>query len=177
MKPDAIFVVLSDMHFGADLLSEANGTLLDVPFWLRFVDSDVKRFFDTRCAAHDLAILKSLPRYLKQLLLEYRKAGFPGEAFDMCLLLGDQATVPTGSAYQFLREYLTSNSYRTGDSELMHICSGLNISPNKLVAIPGNHDKLLHKDLDVYQDEFLKALGLRPEPRKQVSACASAPSA
>jgi hypothetical protein len=165
--PDAVFVVMADLHFGDDLLLEANGPLQGVPWWLGIFDADIKRFFDKRCVAHDVSILKSLPRYLKQLLLIERGAGFGGENFDLYLLLGDQVTQPTESSYRFLREYLTSHLYQTGDSELQHSCAGLNIPLDRLVAIPGNHDKLLLPDLNFYQEEFPKLLGLPAGPNKQ----------
>lgn len=167
IAPEAAFILLSDLHFGDDLLLEANGPLPNVPWWLRAWDRDVKQYFDERCTAHDIAILKSLPRYLKRLLVDIRNGGFPRDDFDLYLVLGDQVTRPTGSAYKFLREYLTQKHYETGDSELTHKCAGLQIPSDRLLLIPGNHDKLLMTDLGFYQNEMLKPLRLSTEPSAQ----------
>ncbi len=165
--PEAVFVLLSDLHFGDDLLLEADGPLPSVPWWLRVSDYDVKRYLDRRCKAHDIGIVKNLPRYLKRLLMDLREAGFKGEDFDFYLLLGDHATRPTGSAYRFLREYLTQKRYETGDADLKHSCAGLSIPPDQLLLIPGNHDKLMLTNLNFYHEEMLRPLGIREEPNAQ----------
>lgn len=166
--PEAVFVVLSDLHFGDDLMREAEGPLPSVPWWLRALDYDVKCFFEKRCSAHDIGILKTLPRYLKSLFSDLRRSGYSGhdgKDFDLYLLLGDHSTRPTGSSYRFLREYLTAKRYVTGSSDLRHSCAGLRIDPSILVMIPGNHDKLLLTNLDFYHNEALKPIGLPAQPK------------
>ena len=130
---------------------------------------DVKRFFEERCSAHDIGILKTLPRYLRNLFSDLRRSGYSGHEgkdFDFYLLLGDHCTRPTGSSYRFLREYLTAKRYVTGSSDLSHTCAGLRIDPSRLVMIPGNHDKLLLTNLDLYHNEALKPIGLPAQPKE-----------
>jgi hypothetical protein len=43
----------------------------------------------------------------------------------------------------------------------------LSVPVERLVFIPGNHDKLLLKDLAFYQNELLKPLGVPADPEKQ----------
>jgi 3',5'-cyclic AMP phosphodiesterase CpdA len=81
---------------------------------------------------------------------------FERDHFDLCLLLGDQATTPDPDAYGFLRQYLTSARYKSAGIE----CAGLGFSPGQLLAIPGNHDKLFRTNLDIYQQEFVSQLSL-----------------
>lgn len=60
-----------------------------------------------------------------------------------------------------------------GDPDLYTTCAGLNISPESIVAIPGNHDKLLRTNLDLYLKAFLKPLGLPTQPQPQTCTVVS----
>lgn len=167
-NPEAALLLISDLHFGADLLSEAEGSLIDAPRFLGLSPDRIQEFINKRCAAHDLGILKSLPRYLRRVLEDIPYPdGTPRNAFDLCLVLGDLATRPSSATYSFLRQYMTQAVYETGDRDLSHRCAGLNLSSGQLVAIPGNHDKLLKTSLRLYQEAFLKQLGTTLEPRPQ----------
>lgn len=166
-SPYAVFLLLSDLHFGADLLAEAEGTLFSTPTWLKVRDYRIQRFLGKRCVAHDINIVKSLPRYLKRLLEDLSEQGPTRDDFDLYLILGDMATRPCADSYHFLRNYLTRTEYETGDSELKHVCAGLNLRTDRLVAIPGNHDKLLLSDLQLYQKEFARRLDLPTAPGPQ----------
>jgi 3',5'-cyclic AMP phosphodiesterase CpdA len=156
---EAVIVLLSDLHFGNDLYDEAKGASCHLPWWLKFKQNKINEIFRRRCTAHDMGILKRLPRYLKYLLLELGRPDF-----DLYLVLGDLATQPTGSSYSFLTKYLTQQAYVTGNGDSKHEIAGLNIDPKKLILIPGNHDKLLQTDLKLYQQNMLLKLGKGPEP-------------
>ena len=150
MSIESMILVLSDLHFGCDLHLPPELPPLRVTRlakWLRR-ESEVERFFERNCRGHSFACVTVLPRYLKSLLREARTEGFQEDTFDFCVLLGDQATVPDAEAYRFLREYLTSKHYGGyGDVQ----CAGLGLSTDKILAIPGNHDKLLRTNGDVKQ--------------------------
>lgn len=163
----AVLLLISDLHFGTDLLDEARGALLSAPSWLKFRENRIQRFLNKRCGAHDISILKSLPRYLKRVLEDLSEDGTRRDDFDLCLILGDVATIPSADSYHFLRGYLTQAEYQTGDSQLKHVCAGLNLKPSNIVAIPGNHDKLLQTDLRLYQQEFVGRLKVPTEPGPQ----------
>jgi predicted phosphodiesterase len=98
-----------------------------------------------------------LPRYLKTLLNQANEDGFDGNNFDLCILLGDLATVPDPHAYKFLVGYLTQDRYETPEGLG---CPGLNLRPEQILAIPGNHDKLLRTNLDIFHAEFTTKLDI-----------------
>jgi len=159
-----MFLVLSDLHFGRDLHLPPELPPLTVSRLARWVgrEKETERFFERSCRGHSFATVSMLPRYVKLLLHEAQFDGFGSDGFDLCILLGDQATVPDAQAYKFLRQYITSDHYKTtGD---LH-CAGLGISSANILAIPGNHDKLLRANLDLYHSEFTAPLGIpRIEP-------------
>lgn len=165
---NAAFLILSDLHFGDDLLSESEGRLPDLPWYLKRFDYKIKRFFDKRCAAHDIEIVTHLPRYLKLVSEELFGRRNDGKSFDACLLLGDVATQPTGAAFKFAARYLTEERYSTGDDLVKHECLGLGFPPDKIIVIPGNHDKLLQTDLSIFQKRFLNIVKIpeKPGPRQ-----------
>ena len=101
--PNAILVLLSDLHFGDDLLDEGAGKLRGVPWRIRLLSPAIRRYFHSRLTRHDMGILKMLPLYLKRLLEDLRAAGFERDNFDLYVLLGDLATEPTGSSFQFVQ--------------------------------------------------------------------------
>ena len=166
-RPEAIFVLLSDLHFGVDLLSEAELPPFDFPLLWRLLGSDIRTYTEQRCGAHDMAVVIALPRYLKRLLVDFQEAGFYRDSFDLYLILGDLATWPAAPAYKFLRGYLRDTEYKTDENGLNISCAGLGIPEDGLIVIPGNHDKLLHADLEIYSRHFLKPLGLPNQPLPQ----------
>lgn len=148
-------------------MNEAEAPPLEFPWWvgwpmLRF---KLQKYLQHRCAAHNIAIIKHLPRYLKRLLEDMHGIGYSSETFDLYVLLGDLVTWPNQRAFSFLREYLTSRRYETGDDELRHVCACLDIPPQKLVMIPGNHDKFFQTSLDMYHAQVTRRLGLPQEPK------------
>jgi 3',5'-cyclic AMP phosphodiesterase CpdA len=149
------FLVLSDLHFGSDLSLEAEIPPLQIPLWMKIFAPRVRTYMESRCKSHDIAIVMHLPRYLKKVLREMQREGYERSDFDFCLLLGDLSTYANGGSYNFLSEYLTQTKYKekTG-SEI----PGLGISRERLVLIPGNHDKLLRKNLDLFNTTFVKSL-------------------
>ena len=170
MPTDAAFVLLADLHFGAGPLKQAELPPLAISGLLRRlgIRGDLERFFVGRCAAHDLAILKMLPRYLNRLVLQLKaKEDFPGYEFDLTLLLGDLATWPSAETYEFVRDYLSGAGVRITSNRML---PGLGLKSHQIVSIPGNHDKLLQTDLELYGESFVKPLGLdqQIEPRRSV---------
>lgn len=158
-------LVLSDLHFGADFLLEAEINPLQVPFWLKFNEAKLRRFFETRCKAHDMAIVMSLPKYLKKVLRQLNAEEFPRYRFDFVLLLGDLATYANGGSYSFLTQFLVQDKYEYAGGKTIRGLRG--IHNGQLIAIPGNHDKLLRKNLDIYHMKFSVALGVDAEPKPQ----------
>src|SRR5439155_19784149 len=86
-------------------------------------------------------------------------------AFDLCLLLGDQATMPTVESYRLLVRCLTKKQRVEGT--YIH-SNGLGMSLGKLLAITGNHDKLLLSSLDLYNNSFGNSLQLLSMPMNGV---------
>src|SRR3989442_307730 len=157
-------LVLSDLHFGVDLLREAEIPPLQFPWWKYMpLVPDIRRYMETRCKAHDIAIVMQLPLYVKRLLKRLqREEDFKKQKFDFYLFLGDLSTYANGASFRFLRDYILNKTYAA--SGLTKI-SGLNIPEDKIVLIPGNHDKMLRKNLDLFARELAIPLGFAPAPK------------
>jgi predicted phosphodiesterase len=159
-------LVMSDLHFGADFLLEAEIDPLQVPFWLKYTAPKVRRFFEDRCKAHDMAIVLNLPKYLKKVLRQLKREEFARSKFDLLVLLGDLATYANGGSYSFLGQYLSQAKYQYASEKSI---SGLkDIYNGELIAIPGNHDKLLRTNLDLFHSKFSPRTtnGAQPQPHK-----------
>lgn len=160
MAVEAAILVLSDMHFGRDLLEGPETTQFRMSSLVRLAAKvpGVQRYIDEGCRGHSYSCVTELPLYLKKVLRDLRDDGYypDEEAYDLVILLGDQVTVPDHSSYRFIRDYLTKTSFRTKGIE----CDGLAIDPARLLSIPGNHDKLLLPDLELYKREFSSRLAL-----------------
>jgi calcineurin-like phosphoesterase family protein len=161
------FLVLSDLHFGVDFLREAEIDPLQTPRLLKYLAPKVRHFFEVRCKAHDMGILLVLPSYLKKVLRSLRQQGFERATFDLALLLGYLATYANGSSYTFLREFLTEDLFKDSSGKHRKGIGGLH--NGDVVVIPGNHDKLLRKNLDLYHDKFCSSLGIDHQPTPQSS--------
>src|SRR5262252_7671438 len=112
----------------------------------------MRRFFETRCKSHDMAIVMLLPSYLKKVLRQLKSEGIPNQRFDLVILLGDLATYANGGSYSFLRQYLTQHTYT--DMSGTNRVGLRGVHNGDFIAIPGNHDKLLRKNLDLYCSNF-----------------------
>ena len=165
---ETVFAVLSDFHFGNDLHEAPEVQLLNIPITYKDTTEKITRYFAAQCRGHEISCVKRLPRYLKTLLEELKDQGYQGKTFDLFVLLGDQSTLANEQSYRFLCEYLSQESYQTTDGYMTYRCSGLEIAPSQLLAIPGNHDKLLRKDLNLYHNEFTHWLNLpeRLQPQR-----------
>jgi predicted phosphodiesterase len=148
----ALFLVLSDLHFGPHPMSEGLPPLLESSFRAK-ANERVTNFFDNHCIGHDVEILAMLPEYLKVCLQRYAQRGFSRANFDACLLLGDLVTYPDGRAFNFLKQYL-GNGFSSKESGLGISLDGLKFLPNQITAIPGNHDKLLRRNLSAFNAEL-----------------------
>src|SRR5260370_34966939 len=157
----AASVVCSDLHFGADLRQEAEVPPLQFPWWRGGLAPSVRRYMEAKCKAHDIGILLCLPFYLKRVLKELQREGFRSGKFDLYLLLGDLSTYANGSSYVFLRQYLSQAYY--SPKGLMKI-QALDIPADKLAMIPGNNDKLLRTNLDLYFQQFAGFFGYSGPP-------------
>lgn len=173
-SPDAVFVILSDLHFGPNLLPTS-----DVP-WPLFQEIELPKLFGhepeigkfilERCITHDISIVATLPLYLQSLLpnlpsIDDRRP----ESFDLYLVLGDLTTCPFSSSFELLRRYLTEQHCESPEGNFSVSCAGLKIDPSKLVIIPGNHDKLFMTDLDFFHRNLLGPLHLPIGPKPQSS--------
>jgi 3',5'-cyclic AMP phosphodiesterase CpdA len=164
-------LILSDLHFGSHLLREAEIPPLQFPWWKHMLAPAIRRYMETRCKAHDIAIVMQLPLYLKRLLGQLRREeGFKKQEFDFYFFLGDLSTYANGASYSFLRDYISNRTYVA--SGLTRI-SALNIPTDKIVMIPGNHDKMLRRNLDIFGRELATPLGLPngPEPGHSFFNC------
>ena len=167
MTIDAQILILSDLHFSRDLYEPPQQAILSLRGLPKkfFSERIVTSFLTRKCKGHDIAAITELPYYLNVLLT---RAG--RKAFDLCILLGDQVTVPDSGAYAFLRSFLTLDEYRCKEGNIEYRCRALGLSDEQIVAIPGNHDKLLLTDLDLYNEHFTRRLGLREELSRQTCA-------
>jgi predicted phosphodiesterase len=169
MSVETAILLLSDLHFGNDLPEAAGTQLLNVPAAF----TKVTPYFEARCKGHHAPCVTRLPRYLKVLLSGLKEEGHPGEKFDLLILLGDQSTLTHERSYKFLREYLTQEDYTTRDEYGgVHSCKGLHMDPSGILAVPGNHDKLLRKSLDLYHEEFSRKAKIKEEVRPQMCSIA-----
>ncbi len=160
-------LVFSDLHFGVDFLREAEIDPVQTPLLLKYAAPKVRRFFEARCKAHDMAILTILPRYLKKVLRFLNQEGFVAPRFDLILLLGDLATYANGGSYTFLREYLMEETFKDSSGKTRRGVGGLHTGD--IIPIPGNHDKLLRKSLDLYYAQFCSLLRIEHQPKPQSS--------
>jgi 3',5'-cyclic AMP phosphodiesterase CpdA len=175
MTVQAAFVVLSDLHFGRDLVDAAELPPLNLSRLVKWIgkEEEVAQFFEQKCLGHSTPCVKKLPRYLNYLLQEMRDEGFERSCFDLFILLGDQATIADAQSYKFLRGYLSQPEYESRGADGGTYCAGLNIAnPDQIIAIPGNHDKLLRADLSLYNSEFTKKIKLTDTIEKRGSAIA-----
>jgi predicted phosphodiesterase len=163
-----VFVVLSDLHFGNDLFESPTTPLLNVPIATYGLSGQkITKFFEDRCRGHSVACVRKLPRYLRMLLWQLRQDGYPESKFDLFILLGDQSTLAHANSYKFLREYIHQTEYETKDADGTFTCAGLGVAASDIIAIPGNHDKILRSSLTLYNNEFTRVLGLPEEVQPQ----------
>jgi predicted phosphodiesterase len=161
-------VLLGDLHLGSSFHGETELPPLDWSTWTKLFGGKPRldAFFSERCIAHNKAIMRALPRYLRRQLKQLReRQGFPAYEFDQYVLLGDLVTWPSPASFAFLREYITRDEWLADPADKRKT-PGLHIKPDRLIAIPGNHDKLLRPDLGMFHDKFVTPLGLDcPEPQ------------
>jgi predicted phosphodiesterase len=154
--PHTILVLLSDLHFGQNLTGETSIPPLPTSkvFRLLQIGPAAERYVLKKCTAHDSNIIRRLPRYLTELLIENRGRGYYRDSFDYYILAGDLATWADVPTYKFLKHYLTRQSYTMSDDMATYKCQCLGLHPSQIIAIPGNHDKLFRSDLDLYHQNF-----------------------
>jgi predicted phosphodiesterase len=164
--PRAAFVLLSDTHFGASLRDETKIPPFDywrgVDYW-RF-GRKLKRYFEAKCTAHDFAVVKTLPSYIRYLFTRLREQGFEGDDFDLYLFIGDHVTWPSASSFRLFKDYVSRGKCSSEDAFSRIECDGLNIKAERILLVPGNHDKLLRDALDDYHLHLSEALGLPSVP-------------
>ncbi len=97
---------------------------------------------------HDSAVLALLPAELLRVrsLVQKRYPSFTD--FDAAIVTGDLLTLPYGppSYDRFAHDWLTATVATRN-----HGHTGLQLAPDRLVVIPGNHDRLGQKHCDQYQ--------------------------
>ncbi|HXA85326.1 MAG TPA: hypothetical protein VNZ47_09640 [Candidatus Dormibacteraeota bacterium] len=168
MSIETAFVLLSDLHFSNGLDEAARTQTLNIPFSNYGIPAKMTNLFEAMCRGHFAPCVKKLPRYLKVLLSELKDEGYQRDKFDLCILLGDQSTLAHERSYKLLRDYLTQDEYVSEDGDGKYIGYGLGIAASDILAIPGNHDKLLRSSLNLYHEEFTRHLRLDEEARPQM---------
>jgi predicted phosphodiesterase len=161
-------VLLGDPHLGASFHGETQLPPLSWGSWVRLLRfrGRFDRFFTERCVAHNKAIVAALPRYLRRELKAMReREGFPSFDFDQYVLLGDLVTWPSPASFAFLKEYVTRDDWAPGGGTRK--VAGLHLAKDKIIVVPGNHDKLLRRDLNMFRDRFTGALDLESPPPQQ----------
>jgi len=140
------------LHLGRSLVKGAE-IQFDRPAWADFFPADIltQEFFRLGCAPHAVNVIQKLQSALNEILNELDK-----DRFDLYLVLGDNVTWPDDSSFEFARDFLwglesVSDSYMGTKNE----CQCLQIPTEKLILIPGNHDKMLRRDLQLYH-KFLR---------------------
>jgi hypothetical protein len=154
------FVIFSDLHLGQSLLKDAE-VRFDQPEWAKKLiraDTGIQAFFRWNCAPHSDALVKRLRSALNTILVGLQK-----KEFDLYLILGDQVTWPDDASFDFASQLFwgpkrITDEYMGGETSCYCLC----IPKDRVVLIPGNHDKLLRQDLKQYS----KFLGQTPHKRE-----------
>jgi len=168
---DAAILLLADLHLGTSYLDQSHRTPIDFPNALRLLKlgGRFQRFFRKQCKAHNQSILTALPGYLAAQLQAFRdREQYRQFEFDGYLLLGDLVTWPDPSAFSFLGDYLTQYELTVSVQSRNERRPGLHLPIAKLLAIPGNHDKLLRTDLSLFNNSVSKRLNIAPAVKNGV---------
>jgi len=169
--PNAVFVLLSDTHFGSSLLDQSQLPPLEV--WRLIERARLGDRLDQsvrdHCKPHDLDTVRLLRYYLDFLFILLRDDGYSRDDFDLYLFLGDHVTWPLGASFRLFRDYVNRDKCTSGDGSVQITCRGLNIRADRLLMIPGNHDKLFQPDLNIYHRLLSEELKLPTEPSKKMA--------
>ena len=157
---DVIIIVLSDLHFGLDIKQPSIVPTVRFRGWwrlLRPLGRYFRKEFQKSCDSHDDLILRRLDYELHRICGTHSKTDY-----DQLIVCGDLATISDKDSYRFLRRFF---SRITSDSAGIY---GLGIKNHreKMLAVPGNHDKLFDNNLSYYSDYY--------GPRDQWKFCAPA---
>jgi Calcineurin-like phosphoesterase superfamily domain len=168
----AVIVVLSDMHLGPGYEEEVSVPPVGTQAFVRMMGmkGPVQNFFQKECRAHDAVMLEKVPLYLRHLVrMAQIEEEYEGSQFDLYLLLGDQVTWPSPASFAFCRDFLENDEWRPVGTQRKYFGLGLSKRQivGQLIAIPGNHDKLLAPDLDNYYTNYTDKLGLGRDPGPQ----------
>jgi hypothetical protein len=160
---DSTLVFISDLHLGPSFHEETQVLPLDWSSWAALYRKNLDKFFSDNCIGHNKAIVRALPKYLRRLLVDLQKRGVYGrDSFDQCVALGDLVTWPSPDAFQFFTSYATSDRWR--DPHSSSLLPGLDFKSNdkerQITVIPGNHDKLLRCNLNLFNTGVIKPLHL-----------------
>ena len=159
MTLDSTLLFISDLHLGPSFHEETDTLPLDWPMWSRLYRRRLDEFFADRCVAHNKVIVRALPRYVRRLIVALQRRGvYHRDTVDQCVALGDLVTWPNPDAFEFFRQYMTRD--RWIDAQSSQRLPGMDIQPDGLTAIPGNHDKLLRQNLDWYNAYVSVPLGI-----------------
>jgi hypothetical protein len=165
----SLMLLLADLHFGPGPLAETEVPPLEPTALGRLLGlaDPVGQFFQKKCAAQDGIITQRLTAYVRSLLAEASRHNLVDCDVDLCLLLGDLVTFPHPEAFAYLVHFVTQRSF-TSETVFGRLTSdGLGIPADRLLVVPGNHDKLLLKNLNAFYEGVSKPLGLPAKPREQ----------
>ncbi|HEU0048043.1 MAG TPA: metallophosphoesterase, partial [Nitrososphaera sp.] len=162
-------IILSDLHLGPGWRHGELGSLFGQHWLLRLfsLDKKLSQYLEQGLAAHDPSVTGDLPLYLSTLLWKLKQEGYEKEDFDFHVVLGDVVTWPDERSFDFARRYLSWN--------WVEDIAGLGLHREKLLMIPGNHDKLFKSNLFLYH-EFARHVRVEPQPQPGRSYLVSKPS-
>jgi predicted phosphodiesterase len=162
---ESALVFISDLHFGPSFHEETEILPLDWASWIKLFASrgDLDAFFVGKCGSHNKAIVRALPKYLRRLLIGMqRNNSYARETFDQCVALGDLVTWPNPDAFWFFTQYITQDRWR--DAVSSSTLTGLDFKSeperSQITAIPGNHDKMLRQNLNLFDTHVREPLSL-----------------
>lgn len=147
----AAILHLSDLHLGKDFYDAGTRDRAD-GINTSSVKSVLRHKGRQLMQTHDGYIIPSLHLDIRRAA---RRLGAPDGAFDFCVVTGDISTDSSPEqrftfARKFLTERLTATDAATGHS----IDVGLDFAKERLLCVPGNHDKLRQQELHSYLTGF-----------------------
>ncbi len=154
----AAILHLSDLHLGRDFSDvgtrdRADG--INAPSVKSVVRHKGRQLMQT----HDSYIIPSLHLDVRRAA---RRLGAPGELFDFCVVTGDISTDSSPERrFTFARQFLTEQ-FKATDAAGQSFNVGLNFEKEKVLCVPGNHDKLRSQELEAYLTGFADLPALLP---------------
>ncbi|HEX7957278.1 MAG TPA: metallophosphoesterase, partial [Pyrinomonadaceae bacterium] len=147
----AAILHLSDLHLGKDFEDVGTRDRAD-----GINASSMKSVLRNRgrqlMQSHDGYILPSLHLDVKSAA---RRLCAPAEEFDFCVVTGDISTDSSPEhRFAFARKFLTERFTVREEATGQEVAVGLNFAKERLLCVPGNHDKLRSQEREAYMTGF-----------------------